>query len=62
LYLKINLWNIDAIENGKICTYYHEFVAECDKKSKDDDLNKLDNIITHFNGETLAHKDGMDMF
>ncbi|XP_025207798.1 uncharacterized protein LOC112603457 [Melanaphis sacchari] len=43
------------IENGKICPSYHKFIAECDKSTNCDDdtnLNKLDNIVTHFDRET----------
>lgn len=39
------------IEKGNICLPYHQFVAEGENSTNDDDLNKLDNITTHFDPE-----------
>jgi len=49
--------NIVLIENGKLCPSFHKFIAECDKSTNCDDdidIQKLDNIQTHFNQETSA--------
>ncbi|XP_029347949.1 uncharacterized protein LOC100570658 [Acyrthosiphon pisum] len=45
------------IKNAKICPSFHKFIAECDKSTNCDDdidINKLDNIQTHFSQETSA--------
>ncbi|XP_029345990.1 uncharacterized protein LOC100573630 isoform X1 [Acyrthosiphon pisum] len=45
------------IKNAKICPSFHKFLAECDKSTNCDDdidINKLDNIQTHFSQETSA--------
>lgn len=48
------MYNLDQIEKGKICPYYHQFMAECDNTTNDVDLNKVNNIITCFDPETSA--------
>lgn len=50
--LLIDVYNLGQIKKGKICPYYHQFLAECDNTTNDDDLNILDNITTHFDPET----------
>jgi len=56
-YYLFFICNIVIIKNGKICPPFHKFIAECDKSTNcddDTDINKLDNIQTHFSQETSA--------